>query len=196
MKQLSAPGLLRSLQILVIVLLSLAIYLGMTQRQSVPAAHALAEYAERTSESCGACHVNPGGGGPRTLRGLLWSARGRPDLIPELPGLLVLPDVNDGLELYDIACAGCHGYRGEGLYAMRLAGIGVSKAATRSFILRGIPRSGMPAFAGQFTDAQVEALVEFVTGLTSGQIELSNEYPLPAPAPKCAPVMGSQCGDR
>ncbi|MEK6256855.1 MAG: hypothetical protein N2C13_06005, partial [Chloroflexota bacterium] len=35
-------------------------------------AHALPEFADRTGEPCSTCHVSPGGGGPRTLRGLLW----------------------------------------------------------------------------------------------------------------------------
>ncbi|MBI4631470.1 MAG: cytochrome c [Chloroflexi bacterium] len=94
------------------------------------------------------CHVSPGGGGPRTLRGLLWGARGKPDKVPTLPGVLIAPYVNDGAELYDIACAACHGKKAEGLFAIGLVGIDISKVSVRSFIERGITRSGMPSFQG------------------------------------------------
>ena len=72
----------------------------------------------------------------------------RPEAIPDLPGLLLAPGVEDGVQLYDVACAGCHGYRGEGLFAIGLADTGLSQAAARAFIVRGIPDLGMPAFAG------------------------------------------------
>ena len=67
------------------------------------------EYATLTGEGCATCHVSPGGGGPRTLRGLLWAVRGKPAKVPTLPGVLIAPNVTDGAELYDIACAACHG---------------------------------------------------------------------------------------
>jgi len=133
--------------------------------------HALPEYASRTGESCGVCHVNPGGGGPRTLRGVLWSAQGRPDAVPVFENMLIAPGVNNGLELYDIACAGCHGAAGEGLFGTALVGIGLTESKIRSTIERGRERSGMQPFAGQFTDEQLEALVAYVYGLGSGKIE-------------------------
>jgi mono/diheme cytochrome c family protein len=126
---------------------------------------ALPEYAALTGESCGVCHVNPGGGGPRTLRGLLWAARGKPVQLPVLPAMLLAPDVNNGFELYGIACAGCHGARGAGSSAMGLSGTGISASATRSYILRGIQPLGMPGFKVQLTDAQVDALSDFVANL-------------------------------
>lgn len=190
------PKFTRALQILLILLLAAGVFLGVTQLAGgVGPAYALPEYANRTGESCGTCHVNPGGGGPRTLRGLLWAAQGKPDAVPALPGLLAAPSVVDGLELYDIACAGCHGYRAEGLFAMHLAGTGVSKPAVRSFILGGIPLSGMPSFEGQFSDLQFEALVDFVTALTTGQIELKDKYPLP-PAQLGCQAPSAICADR
>src|SRR5512146_38571 len=88
--------------------------------------YALPEYAARTGEPCAACHVSAGGGGPRTLRGLLWSAKGKPDKVPILPGMMLAPHVADGGELYQIACAGCHGIKGEGLSARGLANIHIS----------------------------------------------------------------------
>jgi len=143
---------------------------------------ALPEYAALTGESCGVCHVNPGGGGPRTLRGLLWAARGKPVQLPALPTMLLAPDVQDGYELYGIACAGCHGAKGEGSSAIGLAGTGISASATRSYLLQGIQPLGMPGFKGQLTDAQVDALVNFVTDLATGKVPPPpDSYPL-APA--------------
>ncbi len=175
---------------------ALVVYLSVTQwAGGVRSSHALPEYSDRTGESCGVCHVNAGGGGPRTLRGSLWAARGRPDEIPELPNVLLAPGVTDGMELYDIACAGCHGFRGEGLFALGLVDTGVSEAAIRSFIVRGIPPSGMPAFEGQFTSQQLEALVDFVTGLATGEIQLQNQYALPPAQFKCESIItNNACG--
>ena len=191
MMKLKKPGFARIAQFTFILVLALGVFLGVTQwAGGVRPAHALPEYTNRTGESCGTCHVNPGGGGPRTLQGLLWAARGRPDEVPALPGILLPPRNTNGGELDDVACAGCHGYRGEGLFAIHLAETGVSKPAIRSFILNGIPASGMPAFKGQFTDEQLEALVEFVSQLTSGEIQLLDEYPLPPAQLECDPLNG------
>lgn len=178
------PGLIRLAQTLVVIVLALIAYMAVRLWLGETPVHALPEYSTRTGESCGTCHVNPGGGGPRTLRGLLWAARGRPDDIPELPGFLLAPNVSDGNELYDIACAGCHGFQGEGLFAIGLAERDISRAAVRSFIRRGIPNLGMPAFEGQFTEEQLEALVTFVVEMGEGQIP-ADEYPLPPPQFAC-----------
>src|SRR5574341_2466292 len=75
---------------------------------------ALPEYASRTSQPCATCHVSPGCGGPRTMRGLLWIADGRPDEVRAFANVLLAPGVNDPQVLYDAACAACHGSRGEG----------------------------------------------------------------------------------
>ncbi len=142
-------------------------------------ANALPEYAALTGESCSVCHINPGGGGPRTLRGLLWAARGKPAQLPPLPPVLMAPDVQDAYELYGIACAGCHGPKGEGSSAMGLVGTGISATAARSYLLDGIPKLGMPAFKGQLTDAQVDRLINFATELGSGKAPpVPDSYPL------------------
>jgi len=132
-------------------------------------AYALPEYAQRTNESCSTCHVNPGGGGPRTMRGLIWAANGKPDQVPELPGVLLAPGVNDGADLYQIACASCHGIYGEGKVGLRLESGGVQENKIRSTILSGRRISGMPSFDGQFTDEQFELLVAYVVTLENGQ---------------------------
>ena len=158
-------------------------------------AHALPEYAARTNEACGACHVNPGGGGPRTMAGLLWSAQGRPDEMPALT-IPIAPGVTDGQELYDIACAGCHGLSGEGLFGPAIVGSGVRSRKVETAILRGRERSGMPAYEGQFTDDQLAALVEYTAGLASGQVEPPpTSYELPAGKMTCEPAPGvEKCG--
>ncbi len=178
---------------LLILLLALAAYIGVSGLLGGSTVHALPEYTTRTGESCATCHVSAGGGGPRTLRGLLWSARGRPDQVPELPGLQLAPGVTSGAELYDIACTGCHGLNGEGLLGISLANRPISRGAHRSFILRGIPNLGMPAFEGQLSDAQLEALVDFVTAMGRGEV-LPDEFPLPPPELACDPVAPSTCG--
>ncbi|HEY5731424.1 MAG TPA: cytochrome c [Anaerolineales bacterium] len=144
--------------------------------------YALPEFAQRTNESCATCHVNPGGGGPRTMRGLIWSANGKPDAVPELPGILLAPGVDDGAELYQIACASCHGTNGEGKLASRLHSGGVQENKIRSTILLGRQISGMPSFDGQFTDEQFEALVGYMVALENGQAEpILESYPLESP---------------
>lgn len=175
--------------------LAVGVYVGLTMWAGTRTVHALPEFTTRTGEPCATCHVNPGGGGPRTLRGLLWAARGRPDEIPQLPGLLIAPGVTEGLEIYDIACAGCHGFQGEGLSAIQLVETGISEAAARSFIVRGIPKKGMPGFEGQLTEEQLDTLAEFVERLANGEVELLDRYPLPEPELRCASIVtDSSCG--
>jgi len=149
--------------------------------------YALPEYANRTGESCATCHVNPGGGGPRTLRGALWAAKGKPDKVPALPGVLLAPGVTDGAELYQIACSSCHGPSGEGLIGVKLAHSSLGNDGIIRFnILKGRLRSGMPAFDSMFTDSQLQALVSYVVALANGTTEIPPaEYPLEPPALNC-----------
>lgn len=185
---------LRTLQVTFILVVSLAVYLavslGLNGNQTV---HALPEYTDRTGEPCGTCHVNPGGGGPRTLRGLLWAAQGRSNDVPDLPGNLISPSITDGIELYDFGCAGCHGNSGEGNSAIGLAGKDISMAAARSFIRDGIPDLGMPAYGDQLTSEQIESLAKFVNEIGTG-LPLPREYPLPTPEFICQPLEPAACG--
>ena len=147
---------------------------------------ALPEYATRTSESCATCHVSAGGGGPRTLRGLLWAARGKPDKVPVLPGMLIAPGVTDAVELYQLSCGGCHGMKGQGLSAMGLVNTKIGITTLRSFTLKGIPKLGMPAFEGKFSDAQLETLMVYVAGISNGTIPPAPDfYPLSHPVLLC-----------
>jgi Cytochrome C oxidase, cbb3-type, subunit III len=140
---------------------------------------ALPEYAQRTHEPCATCHVSPGGGGPRTMRGLLWIADGRPDQVRVFEGILLAPGVNDPQVLYDRACAACHGSKGEGGAMAVLVGFDFSKSLIRRKILQGAPSFGMPNFQGQFSDEQLDALVSYVSDLTSGRLVPPDSYPLP-----------------
>jgi mono/diheme cytochrome c family protein len=70
-------------------------------------------------------------------------------------------------KLYAVNCAGCHGVRGRGGAAIGLGSPSylafVSDADLRQVIVRGRPKTAMPAFAqsagGMLSDAQVDALV-------------------------------------
>lgn len=178
--------LVRFSQVAAIAIFSLVVILTVGLIIGEKPAHALPEYVARTGEPCSTCHVNPGGGGPRTLRGLLWAAQGRPDDVPLLGDLLIAPGVDDGIELYDIACSACHGSSGEGLFGLALVSSGIDENKIRSSILRGRERSGMPAFEGQFTQEQLETLVEYVAGIASGEFEPAPlSYPLPPGQLEC-----------
>lgn len=180
-------GITRTSQIVIIAWMAIIVYFSITLLAGADPVHALPEYSSRTSEPCATCHVNPGGGGPRTLRGLLWAARGRPDEVPIIPGLLIAPGVTDGGELYDIACAGCHGFQAEGLFGISLVNTGVPKVAIRTFVVKGLVPLGMPGFEGQFTNDQLDTLVDFVYGVANGEITLEPYYSLSPAKLGCDP---------
>ncbi|GAB4495908.1 MAG: hypothetical protein Fur0016_06430 [Anaerolineales bacterium] len=187
--------LIHYLQLLGIAALALLIFLAISTASNT--AQALPEYSHRTGEPCATCHVNPGGGGPRTLRGALWAARGRPDAVPDLPGVLLAPGVTDGAELYEIACASCHGLYGEGLFGRRLANTGLKESKIRSNILKGRLQSGMPSFDGMFTAEQLQALIDYTLALSTGKAEIPPaSYPLEPPAFDCITQSSSSttCG--
>lgn len=178
------PWLIHYLQLLAIA--GIAVFILLAISSSSNSVRALPEYSHRTNEACAVCHVNPGGGGPRTLRGSLWAARGKADEVPVLPGVLIAPGVDDGVELYEIACATCHGLYGEGLFGRVIANTGVKPQKIRTNILRGRLNSGMPSFEGMFTDAQLKALIDYTVALATGKAEIPpSSYPLESPAFKC-----------
>lgn len=140
-----------------------------------PVAHALPEYATRTGESCATCHVNPAGGGPRTMRGTLWIAAGRPDQVPPLPGSADQDSAAaapaDDQALYEkFACAGCHGAAGEGG-----AGPALNKAELPADQVAQVIRNGkgtMMAYkASSMSDAELAAVVRFVQALGRGEVK-------------------------
>lgn len=182
------------LQLLGIAAIAIFIFLAISASSN--SVQALPEYSHRTGESCATCHVNPGGGGPRTLRGALWAAQGRADEVPALPGVLLAPGVTDGAELYEIACSTCHGMHGEGLFGRVIMNTGVKPEKIRANILRGRLNSGMPSFEGMFTDKQLQALVDYTSALATGQAEIPPlQFQLESPEFNCAPQSTSVfCG--
>ncbi|MDH3943741.1 MAG: cytochrome c [Anaerolineae bacterium] len=189
---------IRFAQMFALVAIALIVLLLTTGFFGERPAHALPEYADRTGEPCSTCHVSPGGGGPRTLRGLLWTAQGRPDLVPSLGNILIAPGVTDGVELYDLACSACHGISGQGLFGTTLVNSGLSENNVRSAILRGRERSGMPPFDGLLSNEQMDALVAYVVGIASGEFEPAPlSYPLPEAQFECSDPHspdGESCG--
>ncbi len=186
--------LIRFLQLSCIAAIFALVFLALSTSSDV---RALPEYSRRTGEPCATCHVNPGGGGPRTLRGALWAARGRPEAVPPLPGVLLAPGVSDGAELYAIACASCHGKYGEGLFGRRIANTGLKESKIRANILKGRLQSGMPSFEGMFTEEQLQALVDYTLALATGKAEIPPpSYPLAPPAFECVsqPLFPVSCG--
>ncbi|MCX6060080.1 MAG: cytochrome c [Chloroflexi bacterium] len=186
--------LIHYLQLLAIACIAVFILLIISSTPN--SVRALPEYAHRTGESCATCHVNPGGGGPRTLRGALWAARGKLDKVPALPGVLLAPGVRDGAELFGIACSTCHGLKGEGLFGREIANRGLTDNKIRSNILKGRLKSGMPSFDGMFTAEQLNALVDYAVSLAKGKAEIPPlEYPLAPPEFNCTPQSASTtCG--
>jgi mono/diheme cytochrome c family protein len=153
-----------------------------------PAAHALPEYATRTGEPCATCHVNPAGGGPRTVRGSLWIAAGKPDKVPPLPGsqsregqvgseqssAAPLQGSSTSLDeraLYEkFACAGCHGAAGEGG-----AGPALNKAELPADQVTQVIRNGRGAMMAYkpatMSDAELAAVVRFVQAIGRGEVK-------------------------
>jgi mono/diheme cytochrome c family protein len=78
---------------------------------------------------------------------------------------LLSAELREGHSLYDRLCASCHGARGEGGFGGPLTGIEVSAAGLREVIRQGL--GTMPAFAGQMSDSELDALVAFTQALAS-----------------------------
>jgi mono/diheme cytochrome c family protein len=149
-----------------------------------PVAHALPEYATRTGESCATCHVNPAGGGPRTMRGALWIAAGRPDTVPPLPGSpnagqasAEAAPANDQALYARFACAGCHGVAGEGG-----AGPALNKAELPADQVAQVIRNGKGAMmaykASAMSDAELAAVVRFTQAIGRGEVKAQDRIEL------------------
>jgi mono/diheme cytochrome c family protein len=135
--------------------------------------HAYPEYTARTGEQCTTCHVNPAGGGPRTLRGLLWLADGKQDTVPPLPGssAAASDQVLDGAGLYEkLECGRCHGLTGEG-------GVGpaLNDAEQESAALTNVIVNGVGTMKGYGVDAlstaEMEVLVAYLRAMGRGEIK-------------------------
>lgn len=166
--------------------------------------HAYPEYASRTGEQCTACHVNPAGGGPRTLRGLLWIAEGRPDTVPPLPGSDQPTESEevDGAALFENRdCALCHGPNGEGDAGPALTETDWSADEVTDIIVNGV--GAMKGYGTEaFSQAELEALVSHVQAIGRGEIQSTivlQKRLLPPPQFPCnaeplAPIPRNGCG--
>ena len=154
--------------------IGLGVAAGMLVFVAWPSAHALPEYATRTGQQCSTCHVNPAGGGPRTLRGLLWLAQDRPDQIPSLPGSEEEGEaVLDGATLFEtFECSRCHGPTGEGDIGPVL-----NQAELPTTELVDIIRNGTGIMKGYrpdvMSDEEMDALIPYVQAIGRGEIQAS-----------------------
>lgn len=167
-----------------VVWIGMGVFIGVLIFAVQQPAHALPEYGTRTGQTCATCHVNPAGGGPRTLRGLLWLAEGRPDQVPALPGSEeeVSDSALDGATLYEkFTCSGCHGPNGEG-------GVGpaLNQVELPADEISQVTRNGQGAMMGYkpdvISDAELEAIVQYVQVLGRGEVEAGSQLdkrPLP-----------------
>lgn len=170
--------------------IGLGVLAGMLGWITWPTAHALPEYATRTGQQCATCHVNPAGGGPRTLRGLLWIARGRPDEVPPLPGSEAETDeaALNGATLYEkFECSRCHGLVGNGD-----VGPALNQGERSTDELVQIIRNGVGAMKGFrpdiLSDEELNILIPYVQAIGRGEIQSSvilQKRLLPAPQLSC-----------
>jgi mono/diheme cytochrome c family protein len=155
--------------------ISLGVLVGMLVFMTWPPAHALPEYGTRTGQQCSTCHVNPAGGGPRTLRGLLWLAQDRPDQVPALPGSEEEEGeaALDGATLYEkLECSRCHGPTGEGD-----VGPALNQADLPTPELIDIIRNGTGIMKGYrpdvMSDEEMDAVIPYVQAIGRGEIQAS-----------------------
>jgi mono/diheme cytochrome c family protein len=82
------------------------------------------------------------------------------------------------------------------LFGREIANTGLKDSKIRSNILKGRLKSGMPAFDGMFTAAQLKALVDYTVSLADGSAEISpSTYPLEKPEFKCSAQSSAEsCG--
>jgi len=153
--------------------ISLGILVGILVFTTWPSAHALPEYATRTGQQCATCHVNPAGGGPRTLRGLLWLAQDKPDEVPPLPGSEEKAGeaALDGAALFEkFECIRCHGPTGEGD-----VGPALNEGELPSDELTEIIRNGTGAMKGfrpdVMSDEELAVLIPYIQAIGRGEIQ-------------------------
>jgi mono/diheme cytochrome c family protein len=151
--------------------------IGLLLFSAFPVAHALPEYATRTGEPCSTCHVNPAGGGPRTVRGNLWVAAGKPDKVPPLPGEQpataaagAAGALDDSTIYQKSGCAACHGVAGEGGVGPALTGAQWAPDQVTSIVRNG--KGTMPgAKSTALSDADLAAIVRFVQAIGRGEVK-------------------------
>lgn len=163
--------------------IGLGVALGIVLFTAWQPVHAYPEYTDRTGQQCTACHINPAGGGPRTLRGLLWIAEGRPDTVPALPGSEKAGDeALDGPALYaQFECSRCHGSVGEG----DVGGALMDREWTTEQLIDVI-RNGFESMKGYapavMSDEEMNALIPYIQAIGRGEVQSSlflQKRPLP-----------------
>jgi len=89
-----------------------------------------------------------------------------------------------GADLFNQTCASgyCHGARGVGGGAPRLAARGFTDEYIAQTVRRGVPSTAMPAFAGQLPPADLAAIIGYVASLNG--IAPSGRNPMPGAAPE------------
>ena len=155
--------------------ISLGVLIGMLAFVAWPSAQALPEYATRTGQPCATCHVNPAGGGPRTLRGLLWLAQERPDQVPPLPGSEeeVGEATLDGAALFEkFQCSRCHDPSGEGD-----VGPALNQKELPTAELVEIIRNGKGIMNGYrpevMSDEEMDAVIQHAQAIGRGEVQSS-----------------------
>lgn len=152
--------------------IGLGVVAGLVVTGTWATTYALPEYTARTGEQCTTCHVNPAGGGPRTLRGLLWLAQGKQDTVPALPGgTSEEGGALDGPALYaKLECDRCHGTVGEGGVGPALNVTEWESAHVSDVIVNGV--GTMKGYgADALSDAEMETLVAYVQAMGRGEVQ-------------------------
>ena len=152
--------------------ITLGVVAGVVVAGTWTTTEAYPEYATRTGEQCTTCHVNPAGGGPRTLRGLLWLAQGKPDTVPPLPGSSAEgTEELDGAGLFaKLECSRCHGLTGEGGVGPALNDAEWDSATLTDIIVNGT--GSMKGFgANALSTAEMDVLVAYLQAMGRGEIK-------------------------
>ncbi len=154
--------------------IGLGVVLGIVLFTAWKPVHAYPEYTDRTGQQCTACHISPAGGGPRTLRGLLWIAGGRQDVVPPLPGSEKAgAGALDGPSLYaQFECSRCHGVVGEGDVGAALVD---REWSTEQ--LTDIIRNGYQSMKGYtsavLSDEEMNVLIPYIQAIGRGEVKSS-----------------------
>ncbi|MBW7884603.1 MAG: cytochrome c [Caldilineaceae bacterium] len=136
------------------------------------------------------------------MRGLLWTAEGKPDVVPPLPGGEAEAGAElDGATLYNqFECSRCHGIVGEGGVAAAL-----NQTEWPEDELIDIIRNGRDAMNGYppetLLDEELQALIPYVQAIGRGEVESTivlYKRQLPPPRLSCSdaaqPATRTDCG--
>jgi mono/diheme cytochrome c family protein len=99
------------------------------------------------------------------------------------------PKLKLGESVFARSCAAgyCHGPRGSGGGAPKLAGRGLDEAYIANAVSGGISGSSMPGFSADLSPAELTSVVAFVARLNGVSVSASDKF-TDAPAPKRGPT--------